>query len=398
MLREFATAGRMTMYRSSTAVAVDYGPHEAAMQAYLREGEARAMALGNRGPVRFGAGGALHADIVAAFSRCGFYVLEDVLDADELADIEADFHDILERLPVEKGSPVDARGRPALGVGHQAPSLFWSKPLGDPFGGTAQANNRHPVKMTEPTPAADAPAEVVYLILGSLQYSEAFLRVYGHPQLLAVAAGVNGEDFVPFNEALFIKEPGRGASVAWHQDGTTHWDSPAWDEGIHGFNFMAQLYGCIPANGVWIVPGTHRLGKVDIGEMVARAGSERLSDAVPIVCKPGDVAMTNRQVLHGSFANTSPDWRVTVNFGFHRRRSVLGVAGGGIHNAPAVYDEERIRTRSRLIGYAIDARRQRFPEETPFVYQPFAASGARHAWNAEAKAGLRDYNLLDLSI
>ena len=398
MLREFATAGRMTMNRSSTAVAVDYGPHEAAMQAYLREGEARAMALGNRGPVRFGAGGALHPDIVAAFSRCGFYVLEDVLDADELADIEADFHDILERLPVEKGSPVDARGRPALGVGHQAPSLFWSKPLGDPFGGTAQANNRHPVKMTEPTPAADAPAEVVYLILGSLQYSEAFLRVYGHPQLLAVAAGVNGEDFVPFNEALFIKEPGRGASVAWHQDGTTHWDSPAWDEGIHGFNFMAQLYGCTPANGVWIVPGTHRLRKVDIGEMVARAGSERLPDAVPIVCKPGDVAMTNRQVLHGSFANTSPDWRVTVNFGFHPRRSVLGVAGGGIHNVPAVYDEERIRTRSRLIGYAIDARRQRFPEETPFVYQPFAASGERHAWNSEAKAGLRDYNLLDLSI
>ena len=368
------------------------------MQAYLREGEERAMTLGNRGPIRFGADGSLHPDILAAFSRCGFYVFEEVLGADELADIEADFHDILERLPVERGSPVDAQGRPALGVGRQAPSLFWSKPLGDPFGGTAQANNRHPVKMTEPTPAADAPAEVVYLILGSLQYSEAFLRVYGHPQLLAVAAGVNGKDFVPFNEALFIKEPGRGASVAWHQDGTTHWDSPSWDEGIHGFNFMAQLYGCTPANGVWIVPGTHRLGKVDIGAMVAEAGSERLPDAVPIVCKPGDVAMTNRQVLHGSFANTSPDWRVTVNFGFHRRASVLGVAGGGIHNAPAVYDEERIRARSRLIGYAIDARRRRFPEETPFVYQPFAASGEHHAWNAEAKAGLQDYNLLDLSI
>ena len=386
------------MNRSSTALAVDYGPHEAAMQAYFREGEERAMALGNRGPIRLGTDGSLHPDILAAFSRCGFYVFEDVLGAHELADVEADFHDIVERLPVEKGSPVDTQGRPALGARCKAPSLFWSKPLGDPFGGTGQANNRHPVKMAEPTPAADAPAQVVYLILGSLQYSEAFLRVYAHPKLLAVAAAVNGEDFVPFNEALFIKEPGRGASVAWHQDGTTHWDSPEWNEGIHGFNFMAQLYGCTPANGVWIVPGTHRLGKVDIAAMVAQAGSERLHGAVPIVCRPGDVAMTNRQVLHGSFANTSPHWRVTVNFGFHRRASVLGVAGGGIHNAPAVYDEERIRTRSRLIGYAIDARRRRFPEETPFVYQPFAATGARHAWNAQAKAGLADYNLLDLSI
>ena len=387
----------MTLH-SSVGTTVDYGPHEAAMQAYLREGEAQAMALGNRGPIRLDADGSLHPDILETFSRYGFYIFEHVLGASELADIEADLHDILERLPVEKGSPVDARGRPALGVGRKAPTLFWSRPLGDPFGGTSQANNRHPVKMTEPTPSADAPAEVVYLILGSLQFSDACLRVYGHPQLLAVAAAVNGTDFVPFNEALFIKEPGLGASVAWHQDGTTHWDSPAWDEGIHGFNFMAQLYGSTPANGVWIVPGTHRQGKADIGAMVAAAGSDRLPGAVPIVCKPGDVAMTNRQVLHGSFANTSPDWRVTVNFGFHRRASVLGVAGGGIHNAPAVYDAERIRVRSRLIGYAIDARRQRFPDETPFVYQPFAASGEHHAWSADAKADLRDYNLLDLSI
>ena len=52
------------------------------------------MALGNRGPIRLDAGGALHPDILAAFSRCGFYVFEDVLGADELADVEADLHDI----------------------------------------------------------------------------------------------------------------------------------------------------------------------------------------------------------------------------------------------------------------------------------------------------------------
>src|SRR5258708_25439582 len=192
-------------------------------------------------------------------------------------------------------------------------------------------------------------------MLGSLQFSPAALRVYGHPQLLAVAAAVNGDDFVPFNEALFIKEPGRGASVAWHRDGVTHWDSPDWDHGTHGFNFMAQLYGCTPANGVWVVPGSHQRRKVDIKGMVAAAGSERLPDAVPIVCRPGDVAITNRQAVHGSFANTSPDPRVTINFGFHRRRSVLGVTSGGVHNAIAMYDEERIYERSKAILYGIDA-------------------------------------------
>ena len=386
------------MSELATAAAVDYGREEAAMQAYLREGERRAYQLGNRGPIRFNADGRLDPAILDAYWRCGFYVFEGVLKPAELADIERDIKDILDRLPAERGAALDAKGRPALAADCEAPTLFWSKPLGDPFGGTSLANGRHPVKMFEPEPAADAPKEVVYLILGSLQFSEAALRVYGHPQLLAVAAAVNGPDFVPFNEALFIKEPGRGASVAWHRDGVTHWDSPDWDQGSHGFNFMAQLYGCTPANGVWVVPGSHKLRRVDIKAMVAAAGSERLPDAAPIVAKPGDVAITNRQAVHGSFANTSRDWRVTVNFGFHRRRSVLGVQGGGVHNAPAVYDAERIRQRARLIGYGIDARRRRFPDEAPYVYRPHAESGETWAWNAAAKAGLKDYNLLDLSI
>jgi hypothetical protein len=382
----------------SRTSAVDYGSEEAAMQAYLREGEKRAAGLGNRGPIRFTSAGGLHRDIVEAYWRCGFYVFEGVLKQDELSDIEHDLHEILDRLPVERGAPLDAKGRPELAADCLAPTLLWSKPLGDPFGGTTLANGRHPVKMFEPKAAHGAPKEVVYLILGSLQFSEAALRVYGHPWLLAVAAAINGPDFAPFNEALFIKEPGRGASVAWHQDGTTHWDSPQWDQGVHGFNFMAQLYGCTAANGVWVVPGSHKLGKIDIAALAAKAGSERLPEAVPMICKPGDVVITNRQSLHGSFANTSKDWRVTVNFGFHRRKSVLGVKAGGVHNKEAVYDAERIRERARLIGYAIDARRQRFPHETPYAYKPHVDAGLTYRWDEKAKAAIKDYNLLDLSI
>ncbi len=332
-----------------------YGRESAAMAKYLKAGEARAYALGNRGPVRFGKDGKLHPDILDAYRRCGFYVFEGVFDQVELDQIEADVLDIMERLPVEQGSPVDKHGRPALARDCTAPTLFWSKPLADPFGGTDLANGRHPVKMYEPQAAVDAPKEVVYLMLGTLQFSEALLRAYGHSSVMRIAESINGEDFVPFTDALFIKEPGKGASVAWHQDGVTHWDSPEWDEGIHGFNMMLQLYGCTAANGVWVVPGSHKHGRADIRALCEAAGSERLPDAVPIIANPGDMAVTNRQALHGSFANTSKDWRVTINMGFHRRSSVLGVAGGGLHAAPAVFDEARIRERSRIIGYALDA-------------------------------------------
>ena len=380
------------------AVEADYGPEQAAMDDYLRAGEVRAMRLGNRGPLRFDADGNLAPDILDAYWRCGFYVFTGVLDAAELADIEADVRGIVERLPVGEGASVDARGRPALGADCTAPTLFWSKPLGDPLGGTTLANGRHPAKMFEPRAASDAPDKTVFLILGSLQFSEACLRVYGHPGLLAAAAAVNGPDFVPFNEAIFIKQPGLGASVAWHQDGVTHWDSAELDGGTHGFNFMAQLYGCTPANGLWVVPGSHTRGKLDIKAMVDAAGSDRLPDAVPVICAPGDVAITNRQTVHGSFANTSPDTRVTINFGFHRRRSVLGVKGGGVHNAPAVYDEARIRERARVIAYAIDARQQRFPNEIPYHYAPLADEMDTLRWNDAAQATMKDYNLLDLSI
>ena len=375
-----------------------YENEDCSIQTYLEEGERRAMNLGNRGPIRFDNEGQLSAEIRNAYSDIGFYVFENVIEKEELKDLENDLHNILDNLPEKKGAELNKLGKPAIGVDCKAPTLFWSKPLGDPFGGTKLANGRHPVKMTEPTPAKGSPEETVYLILGSLQFSEALVRAYGHPELLRVAAAINGDDFVPFTEALFIKEPGIGASVAWHRDGTTHWDNPMFDEGIHGFNFMIQLYGCTSANGVWVVPGTHKYRTVDIKEMVTRSGSERIKEAVPMICKPGDVVMSNRQVVHGSFANTSADWRVTINQGFHRRKSVLNVKGGGLHGAPAVYDEARVQKRSSIICKAIAARQQKFPNEKPFLYKPFEGKPEIFKWDKNAKADMHDYNLLDFSI
>jgi hypothetical protein len=51
-----------------------------------------------------------------------------------------------------------------------------------------------------------------------------------------------------------------------------------------------------------------------------------------------------------------------------------------------------------MIMYAIDARRQRFPDETAYVYAPLAERADDYRWTAEAKAGVRDYNLQDLGI
>ena len=375
-----------------------YGEQAEEVKAYLLAGQERALELDNRGPIRFDKNGQLDPFIRQAYSQYGFYVFEGVLSQEELDDLEADLATMRDRFPTGPESGVDRAGRPALGVDNKSLTLLWSKPLGDPLGGTELANGRHEVKMFEPEAESDAPAAAPFLLLGSLQFSDACLRTYAHPELLRVAETINGPDFAPFNEALFIKDPGVGAAVSWHQDGVTHWDNPDFDEDIHGFNFMAQMYGSTAVNGVWILPGSHKMGKLDIKALVKESGSERLDGAVPIVCNPGDVVICNRQLLHGSFPNCGLEPRVTVNFGFHRRSSVFGVKGGGVHSDAQVFDDAIIARRSRALGYAIDARRQRFPDETPYSYQPFVKQGVEYLWNDQARLDMKDYNCDDLSI
>lgn len=386
------------MGQSPNAIAAS--PDAQPSDAYFAAGEMTALAMSNRGPIRYTDDGAVHPDILNEYWEHGFYVFEGVVGSEELAELQADIDELLEHAPFPtKRSDVDRHGRPVLGRNLAINPWVMTTPLSDPWGGTTALNGRHQVKMSEPVPAQDAPADVPFLVGGALQLSETFLRIYGHPDLLRIAEAVNGPDFTPYNEVLFVKEPGLGPSVAWHQDGQIHWDSPDWNPGIHGFNFQLQLWGSTPGNGVWVVPGSHTWGKVDIKALVeANGGSERLPDAVPLVCGPGDLTMVNRQALHGSFPNTSRDRRITANFGFHRYESVIDQVGA-LGSDGQHYDIDYVTERSRIIALAIDARAQHFPEEAPYAYAPFAGQEATHRYSDETRRTmLHDYNLRDIGI
>lgn len=384
--------------RSIEACAAYYGDDADAVKQYLIQGQKKALELPNRGPLRFTDSGDIHPDILESYSTYGFYIFENVLREDEVADLKNDLEAMRDNFPTEMGAATDAKGRPALGADTTGFTLQWAKPLSDPLGGTAMANGRHQVKLFEPKPDSDAPQATPVYLGGSLQFSKACVVTYAHPGLLKMAEAVNGPDFVPFHEGLFIKDAGLGAAVSWHQDGDTHWDNPDFDEDIHGFNFMGQVYGSTAVNGVWVLPGTHKQGRVNIVKLVEEAGSERLPDAVPIICNPGDVVINNRQLVHGSFANTGFETRVTVNFGFHRRSAVLNVLGAGIHAEAVTFDDAFIKNRSRLIGMAIEARKQRFPEEAAYEYAPDRETDEQPQWNDAIFASLKNYNLMDLSI
>ena len=381
-----------------------HADHADAMSAYATDGEQRALRLGNRGKLRFDADGRLAPDIADAYTEHGFYVFEGVVEAAEIHALRVAVEEVVDRAPVRPRANVDTHGRPAIGRDHAIEPFVLVKPLSDPWGGTDLLAGRHPTKMTEPVADTDAPEYVVHLVFGMCMLMPEALRLYGHPGLLAVAASINGDDFVPYNDAIFVKKPGLGASVGWHQDGATHWDSPDWHQDIHGFNFQVQLYATTAANSLWVVPGSHRDGRADItGLVAANGGSDRLPDAVPMVCEAGDVTIANRQIVHGSFANSTADPRISITYGFHRRDAVLGVAGKlrltASDTPDPVYDDERIRARAAVIALAIDARRQQHRRETPFRYEPFAGDESAYRYDpATIETYLRDYNIHDLAI
>ncbi len=389
----------MKLAEESTPSSLSASDHASVMVEYIAAGEARAAALGNRGPIRFDSEGGLAGDILESYWEHGFYVFEGLVGPDELAELQRDVDELLDRAPVAPGATRDRNGRPAAGLDFVRPGFRFARPLSDPLGGTTKNKGRHPVKMLGPAPTTDAPEWTVNMLDGNLHLLDSCLRLYGHPGILAAAEAICGSDFVPYNEVAFIKEPGLGPSVAWHRDGTTHWDSPDWNAGAHGFNSMTQLYGSTPANGVWMLPGSHRLKTVDIEKMVADSGSERIDGAVPLVCGPGDVIVLNRQAIHGSFANTSDQRRITLNAGFFPRDRVLDVTTTKLDGVEHTYDAERIHQRSRMIAIGINARRERFPDELPFVYQPMVGHEHENQWTEQIReACVNDYNQRDMYI
>lgn len=375
--------------------------HAQGMAAYQQAGLKLANEINNRGPARFDASGKLAPEILDAYWKHGYYIFEGVVSREEVEALRRDAAAMLDGAPVAPGATVDAKGRPALGTDGMRETYTIIKPLSDPSGGSGIFGGRHPSKMAEPTPDANAPQYVVFRMRRMCQHMPAGLRVYGHPTLLAIAASINGNDFVPFNDVIFVKQPGLGGSVSWHQDGVTHWTSPDWNEGTHGFNYQVQIYPTTVGNALWVIPGTHKKGRADIKGMVAaNGGSEQLPGALPLICAPGDVTIVNRQTLHGSFANTSPDLRISITFGFHRRKSVLGAHTAlSVREEGVYYDEARIERRASVIQVAIDARHQHYPNEKPFRYQPFV--GREHEFRFSDEAFdhvIRDYNKYDLAI
>ncbi len=141
--------------------------------------------------------------------------------------------------------------------------------------------------------AADDGAPVLNRINGLITKGPAFLRVWAHPGMLALARALYGEDCLPVDMALVIKLPGHGVAVPWHRD-------PAFCVQQHGMNFGIYLDDADQENGMLhAIPGSHRRRTLDLASALERHGFD-LPGARAVPTRAGDVILHSENVLHGS--------------------------------------------------------------------------------------------------
>ena len=95
-----------------------------------------------------------------------------------------------------------------------------------------------------------------------------------------------------------------------------------------------------------LTPNRH-LTKKDIAALVSENKGKMLPGAVAVPVNPGDAIVHARNVVHGSFPNTSESTRCTLYFGFHPFDAVS-----------PYYDAEEIIDRQRQIPLAVALRSQ----------------------------------------
>ena len=160
------------------------------------------------------------------------------------------------------------------------------------------------------------------------------------PELLGCIGQLFGQPFLPMNDSMVCKLPGGRVPVEWHQDppyqGQNGWESTF---GVPNFDVDIYLDETTEENGcVWVIPGHHLVGKVDISRFTEEA-LYRDHGAVPLCMRPGDVGLHALSVPHVSMGNASNKLR-RILFFHYVTREVYDACYSGWMNHNGGYSSE----------------------------------------------------------
>jgi phytanoyl-CoA hydroxylase len=141
-----------------------------------------------------------------------------------------------------------------------------------------------------------------------------WVRLVSDDRLLDIAEQFIGPDIALFASHYVAKPPFDGQPVLWHQDGS-YWPL----EPMEVISLWLAVDSSTPQNGCMrVVPGSRDIDlqavneRTDVVNVLGSAMDDSLVDgnsAIDLVLNAGDVSIHHPNVVHGSNANTSPNWR-----------------------------------------------------------------------------------------
>ena len=142
------------------------------------------------------------------------------------------------------------------------------------------------------------------------------------PALLDAVEKLIGPDILIFHTTVWLKEPGSGSFVPWHQDATYFGLAP-----FEHVTAWVALTPSTPDNGcVSILPGSHTDGQLghrdqrDRRAMLSRGQTlaQDIDDeaGVDLIMRPGDVSFHHTLACHRSGPNRSDDRRIGIGFSY----------------------------------------------------------------------------------
>jgi hypothetical protein len=148
-----------------------------------------------------------------------------------------------------------------------------------------------------------------------LDKDPAFIKLLGHPLILAFAASVLQEPFLLTWEDMLVKVPRDGICVPPHQD--------LLYQSNHGLVFSVGVYLDDSSSSPFeLIPGTHRFPALKKAELCALSALNA-ENFLSLPVRAGDLLVHNVKLIHRSPPNSGDDYRRTAYFEFRTLTSVL---------------------------------------------------------------------------
>lgn len=210
-----------------------------------------------------------------------------------------------------------------------------------------------------------------------MQNDPFWVRLVSDDRLLNIVEEFIGPNIALFASHYIAKRPFDGQAVLWHQDGS-YWPLEPMDV----VTLWLALDQTTPENGcLRVIPQSQT---VTLQELQERTDVENVlgsgldpsqvdeSKAVDILLSPGDVEIHHPNLIHGSHANTSPNWRrgLTIRY---------------IPTSTRILTDEPFPSAFLLRGEAVPGvnQYQPWPKYVEGEHMPFSN---HEAWNERCKA------------